>query len=75
SGTYIYDASGQPRYYASLLADNNNLVQALLEGGEVSYYRCDNTDRKHCLNPSQATLTLASSKGLQERIRTLLEQL
>lgn len=75
SGTYIYDASGQPRYYASLLADNNNLVQALLEGGEVSYYRCDNTDRKHCLNPSQATLTLASSKGPQERIRTLLEQL
>eukprot|EP01029_Cantina_marsupialis_P024478 TRINITY_DN63018_c0_g1_i1.p1 TRINITY_DN63018_c0_g1~~TRINITY_DN63018_c0_g1_i1.p1 ORF type:complete len:318 (-),score=-28.91 TRINITY_DN63018_c0_g1_i1:123-971(-) len=75
SGTYIYDASGKPRYYSSLLADNNNLVQALLEGGEVSYYRCDNTDRKRCLNPSQATLTLASSKGLQERIRALLEQL
>ncbi|WP_394252855.1 conjugal transfer protein TraH [Vibrio profundi] len=75
SGTYIYDANGKPRYYASLLTDNNNLVQALLEGGEVSYYRCDNTDRKQCLNPRQATLTLASSKGLQERLRTLLEQL
>lgn len=75
SGTYIYDASGQPRYYASLLADNNNLVQALLEGGEVSYYRCDNTDRKQCLNLTKSSVTLASAKGLQERIRTLLEQL
>ncbi|MBN3495496.1 conjugal transfer protein TraH [Vibrio neptunius] len=75
SGTYIYDAQGQPRYYASLLADNNNLIQALLEGGEISYYRCDNTDRKQCLNLTKSRFTLASSKGLQARIRTLLEQL
>nr|WP_244230858.1 conjugal transfer protein TraH [Vibrio ouci] len=75
SGTYIYDANGKPRYYSSLLADNNNLVQALLEGGKVTYYQCDNTDPKHCLNLSQAHVTLAASKGLQARIRTLLEQL
>ena len=75
SGTYIYDSEGKPRYYASLLSDNNNLVHALLEGGEITYYRCDDTDKKACLNPTQQRLTLPSGKGLQDRIRTKLEQL
>ncbi|MGL5468359.1 MAG: conjugal transfer protein TraH, partial [Shewanella sp.] len=35
SGTYIYDASGNPRGYGSLLTDNNNLINSLLEGGKA----------------------------------------
>ncbi|MGR5096895.1 MULTISPECIES: conjugal transfer protein TraH [Vibrio] len=75
SGTYIYDANGKPRYFASLLADNNNLVNALLEGGDIQYYKCDNTDIKACLNPSTANMTLPSNKGLESHIRTTLEAL
>ncbi|CAH1538230.1 Conjugal transfer protein TraH [Vibrio jasicida] len=75
SGTYIYDATGKPRYYASLLADNNNLIQSLLDGGRISYYKCDNTNIKQCLKLTERTLTLSSDKGLQSRIRQTLEQL
>lgn len=75
SGTYIYDSSGKPKYYASLLADNNNLIQALLDGGNVNYYQCDDTDAKKCLNPARGSVTLAKEKGLQSRIYTTLEAL
>lgn len=75
SGTYIYDSDGKPHYYASLLTDNNNLVNALLTGGQIAYYQCDDTGIKACVHPKRATLTLAKSKGLQSRIRTTLSQL
>ncbi|MEF2482206.1 conjugal transfer protein TraH [Vibrio mimicus] len=75
SGTYIYDPEGKPRYLASLLADNNNLVEALLKGGEIRYYGCDNTDIKACLNPDPASMTLPSDRGLESRMRTTLEAL
>lgn len=75
SGTYIYDDQGRPTYYASLLADNNNLVQALLEGGEIDYYRCDDTDAKQCLNLTKSKIHFPQDKGLQNRIRTTLEEI
>ncbi len=75
SGTYIYDKDGKPRYFSSLLTDNNNLVQALLEGGEINYYQCDDTDVKKCLNPSAGTLTLSKAKGLKNRIYDMLKVL
>ncbi|MEZ8138330.1 MULTISPECIES: conjugal transfer protein TraH [Vibrio] len=75
SGTYIYDANGRPKYYASLLADNNNLVDAMLKGGKIEYYKCDNTDEKACLSPQKKELTLAQDKGLEVRIRQTLEAL
>lgn len=75
SGTYIYDSNGRPSYHASLLTDNNNLVQALLEGGKIDHYKCDDTDAKKCLNLTKTTVTLAEQKGLQSRIRQTLEQI
>lgn len=75
SGTYIYDASGVPAYYASLLTDNNNLVDALLKGGEYEYYKCDDTDEKACLAPIKKKLTLAKDKALEVRIHKTLETL
>ncbi|QFT13618.1 conjugal transfer protein TraH [Vibrio sp. THAF190c] len=75
SGTYIYDANGIPKYYSSLLADNNNLVEALLKGGKVEYYKCDDQAPKACLSPSKKDLTLAQDKGLESRIRKTLEEL
>lgn len=75
SGTYIYDASGVPAYYASLLTDNNNLVDAMLRGGKIEYYKCDNTGKKACLKPTKKELTLAKDKALEVRIRKTLEAL
>lgn len=71
SGTYVYDASGKPTYYPSLLEDNNNLVNALLDGGEVDYYKCSSTTK--CLSLSESKLTLPESKGLNTRVTALLE--
>lgn len=75
SGTYIYDSNGKPRYYASLLTDNNNVVNTLLDGGDINYYKCDNTNIKMCLNPNTSNMTLPSNKGLENRIRSTLEAL
>ncbi|KAB0478839.1 conjugal transfer protein TraH [Vibrio chagasii] len=75
SGTYIYDAAGVPAYYASLLTDNNNLVDAMLKGGKIEYYKCDNTGKKACLAPRKKELTLANDKALEIRIRKTLETL
>ncbi|BDU41074.1 conjugal transfer protein TraH [Vibrio nigripulchritudo] len=73
TGTQIYGETGAPHYYPSLLTDNNNLIQALLEGGDVDVYRCDETEA--CLTPDKTTATLDEVSGLQSRIRATLEAL
>lgn len=75
SGTYLYDSQSKPRYYPSLLTDNNNVVNALLEGGDVDVYRCDDRDKKACLSPTITTVTLSPNNALKENIITLIDAL
>ena len=72
SGTYIYDATGNARGYGSLLTDNNNLINSLLEGGKAESYQCTNQAIDQCLAPTQQTITIQSNHGLQYRVETLL---
>ena len=72
SGTYIYDATGKSRRYGSLLADNNNLINSLLEGGKAETYKCDNTAAEQCISPTQGDITISSTKGLQYRVEKML---
>lgn len=72
SGTYIYDASGNPRGYGSLLTDNNNLINSLLEGGQAESYQCTNHAIDQCLAPTQQMITIQSHHGLQYRVETSL---
>ena len=76
SGTFVYDNDGKPRYYASLLADNNNLIQALLEGGKVSVYSCKNKGEKECITlTKKEEVTISKNKGIEVQIQTQLEGL
>ncbi|APP09096.1 conjugal transfer protein TraH [Vibrio harveyi] len=76
SGTYVYDKDGNPTYYPSLLTDNNNLVNVLLEGGNADIYRCRKTTPDACIVISkQKKLTISSARGIQNQIRLQLESL
>lgn len=43
---------------------------ALLDGGTLTIYRCDETDQ--CLRPSRASITIAPADGFRNRVDTLL---
>ncbi|WP_394230788.1 conjugal transfer protein TraH [Shewanella colwelliana] len=75
SGTYIYDATGNARSYGSLLANNNNLINSLLEGGKAEVYQCTDKAIDRCLAPTQNTITIPSNRGLQYRVDTLLRDI
>ncbi|MEG3223282.1 conjugal transfer protein TraH [Vibrio gigantis] len=76
SGTYVYDKDGNPRYYPSLLTDNNNLVNVLLEGGKADVYQCRNTDPKACITVTKRNhLSISQANGIQNQIRTQLESI
>ena len=72
SGTYIYDNAGHARGYGSLLTDNNNLINSLLEGGNADTYACTNNAADQCLAPTQRTTRIATNHGLQYRVNTQL---
>ncbi|POC05548.1 conjugal transfer protein TraH [Vibrio vulnificus] len=76
SGTYVYDANGNPRYYPSLLTDNNNLVNVLLEGGKADIYQCRNTDAKACITITKPNnLSISQANGIQSQISKQLESI
>ncbi|HDY8043434.1 TPA: conjugal transfer protein TraH [Vibrio vulnificus] len=76
SGTYVYDANGNPRYYPSLLTDNNNLVNVLLEGGKADIYQCRNTDPKACITITKPNnLSISQQSGIQSQISKQLESI
>jgi conjugative transfer pilus assembly protein TraH len=53
------------------------VVTALLDGTDggnsVKILRCDNADT--CLNPTEQTLTIASSSALRQRVRTMIDDM
>jgi len=73
SGTIIYDANGNQGFYPSLLADNDNMMNVLLNGGTTTRYKCDNTDAKKCLNVTKVDTNITTGQGLQDRVRTILD--
>ncbi|CAK3389124.1 conjugative transfer pilus assembly protein TraH [Vibrio crassostreae] len=76
SGTYVYDKDGNPRYYPSLLTDNNNLVNVLLEGGQADVYQCRKTDSDACITLTKRNnLSITQANGIQNQIRTQLESI
>ena len=72
SGTYIYDASGKPKHFGSLLTHNNNLINALLMGGKAKSYVCTIKGPEQCLAPVKKDITISVDKSLQNRIYLIL---
>ncbi|CDT42442.1 conjugal transfer protein TraH [Vibrio crassostreae] len=76
SGSYVYDKDGNPRYYPSLLTDNNNLVNVLLEGGKADVYQCRKTDPDACITITKRNnLSISQTNGIQNQIRKQLESI
>ena len=73
SGTLIYDQSGNVHTLPSLASNNNNLVDAMMNGGTIDLYRCQNhTD---CLSPRKESFTLPESSGLKHLVFTEIASL
>lgn len=53
------------------LATNNDLIKALMQGGQATIYRCD--DSKQCLNPTKTTLLLENNHTFGNHVKTLLQ--
>lgn len=63
------DAPSQRRILEPLI-DDGDAVAALLNGGAVPVYRCDEPDK--CLNPTRTTRDLAAADGFKARVETLM---
>lgn len=56
------------------LADNQDMVNALLNGGQASIYRCDEYQR--CLHPNANTkITIAKSHALVSQVVSMIQRL
>lgn len=72
SGTIILTRNKEGMHYQHLasLANNNKLISALLRGGSVDVYHCDET--VHCLNPTFSAKNFEYSHGLESKIREII---
>lgn len=56
--------------------DRNNLIKALLEGGDVNTYKCDTLDEDGCLHPSKnGKISISKEHAFGNRIKKLLESM
>lgn len=54
-------------------AFSSAMIRVMVEGGEVEVLRCDSDPEDRCLNPTYATLNLATSEALYARVTEILE--
>jgi len=72
SGTLIItrDKGGVHFQRLPSLIANKNLISALLRGGEVSLYHCD--EKVNCLQPILTKMVIDSDHGLESKVRDLI---
>ena len=75
SGTFVYDKDGKPAFYASLLKDDNNMVDALLNGGKIRRYTCGDTSAEGCLTLSITEQTIPANSAFKVRLQKELDDL
>lgn len=78
SGTIIIKSGANdsaPNQFAVLpsLAGNQQLIKAIMYGGQGSFYHCDSTS--DCLNPSLQNISVNTKEGLVNQVRALLEDM
>ena len=75
SGTFIYDQNGKPSFYPSLLKDDNNMIDALLNGGQINRYTCNDTSPDACLVLTKGKRSIAAGSAFQIRLQKELDDL
>ncbi len=75
SGTIISRKNGEDFEVATLpsLADREELLTALLHGGNAKIYRCDSDSENRCLNPKLTEITVAEVDALRQKVSKVLE--
>ncbi|HQZ60110.1 MAG TPA: conjugal transfer protein TraH [Acinetobacter sp.] len=78
SGTFIAKKGAgniiQPHYLPPLI-DNENLLSALVNGGEVHLYHCDNHHEDACLNPVKTVVNIPAQQAFLAKVDTLIQSL
>jgi conjugative transfer pilus assembly protein TraH len=64
----------QPLYLPPLI-DNDALLSALVNGGQVYIYRCDNYAEDACLNPVKTGVTIAPQHAFLAKVDHLIQSL
>ena len=72
TGTIIFDDKGKISYLAGL-ADNADLIKALLHGGKANVYHCN--DHVKCLAPVMDSLTINSKSALVNQVALMIQGL
>src|SRR3989338_3879642 len=78
SGTVIMKddsnkSGGQVMQVLFSLADNEDLIKALLHGGQAKIYSCD--EYKKCLNPTETTITISENNALISQVTNMIATL
>jgi conjugative transfer pilus assembly protein TraH len=73
TGTVIYDAQGTPSYIPAMLVGNDTAINALLTGGDLEVYRCENTET--CLSMSLSAISLSESQAFNAKVRHTVDTL
>jgi len=55
--------------------ETNNIIHALLVGGEVDIYECDTLDENGCLHPKRSKVRVTEALAFGNRIRSLLDNM
>lgn len=71
SGTIVFDKKGALHAYPSL-ANNQNFIKAMLYGGEIPSYRCEN-DSCTVIQSGETTHTIGVSDALVTKVQIILE--
>ncbi|MEZ8082804.1 conjugal transfer protein TraH [Enterovibrio norvegicus] len=72
TGTVVYDSEGRASYLPSMIVDNDNAIDAMLSGGDIDLYSCDDSD---CLSLTLRSITLSPSQGFNEKVATTITTL
>lgn len=77
SGTIISRKNGEDFEIITLpsLADREELLTALLQGGNAKIYRCDADAENRCLNPRLTEITVAEADALRQKVSKVLESM
>ena len=78
SGTIIIQSGAtdsDPNQFGVIpsLAGNQQLIKAIMYGGEATIYKCDAT--KDCLNPHLATVNISQKDALVAQVKALLDDM
>lgn len=67
------DSKGPETIYKTNLIVKNDLIKAILDGGEMKIITCDEADK--CLNPSEKNVKLPENQSFRKRINNLITQI